>query len=436
MNEQEYNALVAKLGTDAANKIKSEMEAYKSTFQSMIDASKAGTLSADEYNKNKTAMDAAVEEVKSILSKQGTTMQEVLEKLDSKEMGSKSIADQLKADEEELRDIYKSHGRNKTYMLHMNTKGEWVMRPYDTTKAAGPHASVGNVGGAGNTSSIAQTIDATAILRMGGNAPIQSAYRNNPWIFPLVNLINVGFENPFFTWFEEQVKQGASATVLEGAAKPLVQYAYTLKSSQYKKEAMLVGFTEEFSIDFARLQSDIMAKAQVDLINRINSAILPNIIAAATAFNIGATYSPAADELASPNDWDVIAAMAAQAEQATFSTQANAAIVSTIKKYRMGTMRDAQGQWLNKPEVLNGIDVVSNPEQAAQAVMVGDFKNYNVALRGGIIVRVGYNGTDFANNMFSTVIEQFYFDYISALRAPAIVKGPDFATVKAAIVAA
>lgn len=432
MNEQEYNALVAKVGTEAANKIKSEMDAFKSTFQGMIDTAKAGTLSADEYNRNKTALETSVSEVKEILAKQGTTMQEVLEKLNTKEVGSKSIGEQLKTDEAELREIYKSHGKNKTYMLHVNSKGEWVMQPFDTTaKAAGPHASISGVGG--GTSAISQTIDATTLLRMGAGATINSGFRNTPWIFDLVNLINVGFDNMFFTYFDEQAVQGASATVLEGGAKPLVQYTYALKSATYKKEAMLVGFTEEFSLDFARLQSDIMAKAQIDLINRINSAILPNIVSAATAFSIGATYSPVGNKVTAPNDWDVIAAMAAQSEQSTFSTQANAALVSTIKKYRMGTMKDTTNQWLNKPDVLGAINVVSNPGQAADNVMVGDFKNYNVALRGGIIVKVGYNGTDFANNMFSTVIEQYYFDYMSALRSPSIIKGPDFATVKTAI---
>jgi hypothetical protein len=46
---------------------------------------------------------------------------------------------------------------------------------------------------------------------------------------------------------------------------------------------------------------------------------------------------------------------------------------------------------------------------------------------------VGYNGTDFGDNKFSTVMEQFYYDYISTVRKVAIVSGPDFATVKAAI---
>jgi hypothetical protein len=50
-----------------------------------------------------------------------------------------------------------------------------------------------------------------------------------------------------------------------------------------------------------------------------------------------------------------------------------------------------------------------------------------------MIMRVGYNGTNFAENKFSIVLEQFYFDYISAIRAKALVKGTDFATVKTAI---
>ena len=39
--------------------------------------------------------------------------------------------------------------------------------------------------------------------------------------------------------------------------------------------------------------------------------------------------------------------------------------------------------------------------------------------------------TDFAENKFSVVMEQYYFDWISNIRKSAIVKGPTFADVKA-----
>ena len=112
---------------------------------------------------------------------------------------------------------------------------------------------------------------------------------------------------------------------------------------------------------------------------------------------------------------------------------ANVAIMNTNKKYRMGILKDSQNVYLGAPPVLSNMSYTSNPSVAADAVIVGDLKQYNIAMRGGLILRVGHNGTDFAENKFSQVIEQYYFDYISDLRKSAIVKGPDFATVKTAI---
>jgi hypothetical protein len=99
----------------------------------------------------------------------------------------------------------------------------------------------------------------------------------------------------------------------------------------------------------------------------------------------------------------------------------------------MGLTKETTGGYLNTPDILGGVSFIGNPDMAADSVIVGDFKQYNIILRGGLIVRVGYNGTDFAQNMYSVVLEQFYFDYISTVRKTAIVKGPDFATVKTAI---
>jgi hypothetical protein len=372
-----------------------------------------------------------------IATKQGTTLQEISAKLNGNETGSKSISEQLKADEDRLRQVYKNRSGAVEYLVTMNSKGKWVMTPYDSSKAAAVHGTVDGLGGGGTTSAVSQNIDATTLLRLGANANIVSNFRNTPWIFNLCNLINVGMDNPFFMWFDEQAVQGASNNVAEGGTKPKQQYAYKLQSSSYKKEAVLVSFTDEFRFDFVQLESDIMNKVQIDLINRINSAIIPNIKAAATAYNQGAAYK-GVDGIVNANDWDALAALAAQVENNTFASLANSAVMSTTKKYRLGTIKDAQGRWMNPPDVLANLSIVSNSDAniGADDVLVGDFKNYNIALRGGIIVRMGYNGTDFAENKFSTVTEQYYFDFISEIRKAAIVKGPDFAAVKAAIAAA
>lgn len=417
--------------------------AVKQMSENMKDGFKAGLVSKEELSalisgiqmelkgEQAKSLKDQLEELKEMAKKQGTTLTELGLKMNGVESGNKSIAEVLHESKDELQKVYTNGSGTKEFMVTVNHKGEFVARPFDRTKAAGPHATIADVGTAGNTSSIAHSLTTAAILRMAGDAPIQSQYRNSPWIFELCNLVNVGFNMPVAFWYDEQAKQGASAAVTEGGSKPLSQYAYTLKSAEYKKEATLLGFTEEFTMDFERLQSDILGKGRIDVINRINTAVLARIITAGTAYNTQASFGTRA--AANINDWVALAAMAAQVDNATFGANANAAIMSTYKKYNLGTTQTTQMEWLNAPDVLNNLALIGNPAMSADDVLVGDFKQYNILLRGGMIVKVGYNGTDFAENRYSTVLEQFYFDYISALRQPAIVKGTTFATVKGLI---
>jgi Phage capsid family len=392
-----------------------------------------GGLKIDPSSDEAKTLKEELEDLKEKARKQGTTLQELGLKYNQIETGGKSIAEVMEESKEELRQVYNSRSGIKHFMINVNHKGEFVARAFDptATKDAGPHATIAGVGGGGNTASIANSMTAATILRLAADAPIQSQYRNTPWIFDLCNLVNAGWDMPFAIWYDEQVKQGASATVAEGASKPLSQYAYTRRSADYKKEATLLGFTEEFNLDFTRLQSDILSKGRTDLINRINTAILANIITAATAYNTAASFGtrPAGNV----NDWLALAAMAAQVDSVTFGSNANTAVMSTFKKYNLGTSQTDDKAWLNTPDVLSNLAMVGNPAMGADQVLVGDFKQYNILLRGGLIVRVGYNGTDFAENKFSVVMEQYYFDYISELRKAAIVKGETFTTVKTAL---
>lgn len=428
-NESEQKLVLAM--KKYANQIKegvSKGVVTKEDLQGML-----GGMKIDPTSDEAKTLKEELEDLKEKARKQGTTLQELGLKYNQIETGGKSISEVLEENKEELKKTWNNGSGAKHFMINVNHKGEFVARMFDptATKDAGPHASIGNVGGAGNTASIANNMTAATILRLAADAPIQSQYRNSPWVFDLCNLVNAGFDTPFAIWYDEQVKQGASATVTEGALKPLSQYAYTRRSADYKKEATLLGFTEEFNMDFQRLQSDILGKGRTDLINRINTVILGNINTAATAYNTQASFGLRA--AGNVNDWVALAAMAAQVDSATFGTNANTAVMSTFKKYNLGTAQTDDKAWLNTPDVLKNIAMVGNPALAADQILVGDFKQYNILLRGGLIVKVGYNGTDFAENKFSVVMEQYYFDYISELRRPAIVKGETFETVKTAL---
>lgn len=436
MTEQELKTLQEKVGADAAAAMQKKLEAYEEKAKQFANEAAKGKISEDTFKEYKETAEKTLLDLKEIAEKQGTTMAEIANKVNSKDAGTKSIAEVLKEDEETLKKVFLQGSGSKTYMINVGEKGEFVMKPFDTTsKTVGPVATVSGING-GTAASIFQSIDASSLLRLGGEAAIFSQYRNTRWIFDLCNIINADYSTLLAMWYEEVAKTGASTNVAEGGSKPLSQYGYTLKTATYKKEATLIGFSEEFSLDFPRLQSDILGKGRVDLINRINTAVLADIIAAATAYNTATQYkNGAALSLTTPpyNDYISIDACAAQVDNATFGQQANAAVMSTFKNHRVNTQMDSQGRFLMPPAALGNLAFVGNPAMGTDDLLVGDFKQYNVILRGGMIVRTGYNGTDFAQNMFSTVLEQFYFDYISAIRAVAIVKGSTFTAVKTAI---
>lgn len=435
MEQKEFDELVKQVGEQAAKEIKTQMEGFEKKAKELAtSAVKDGGVTKEDFDEYQKKAEEAVDAIKEIAKKQGISIADLTEKMSSGSTGTKSIGQVLEESKEELGKLYSQGSGTKTFMVNVNSKGEFVAQPFDTTKAAGPHATTDGVGGGGNTASISQAIDAATLLRLGGNSPIISQYRNTPWVFDLCNLQNAAYQSntPFAMWYEEQPKQGSSATVTEGGTKPLTQYAYQLKTDTYKKEATLIGFTEEFNMDFTRLQSDILGKGRTDVINRINSVVLTDIIAKATAYNTAAEFT-GGTPIPFANDFDVLAAMAAQVDNATYGNLANAAVMSTFKKYRMGVEKDQNGMYLNRPGIINNLSMIGNPAMGTDAVLVGDFMKYNIILRGGFIVRVGYNGTDFAENKFSVVLEQFYYNHISSLHQSSIVKGETFAAVKAAI---
>ncbi len=441
MNELELAALTKTLGEQAASKIKAEMEAYDVKWKALseqIEKQKGGVTEA-QFTEWKAASDKMIEEVKDIAAKQGTTLAELtLNMKGGNKTTAKSVYEQLMEDAESIKQMTFDGSKNqsKTYMLDFGAGGH-LLTPVKFNndlkyKAAGPHASIANTDGAGGVSSISQSLDAATLLRVGLGSPVYNQFRNTPWIFDLCNTINGTYDasSAFAMWFDEVAKDGGSTTVAEGATKPKTQYKYVLKSQTYKKKATILELTEEFNIDFAQLENNILNVGRTDLLNDVNSDILADIMDNASTYDSGEAFLNST-AVPNVNDYDAIAALAAQVDSATFgSIQANAAVMSTNKKYRMGITKNELGSYLNRPDVLANVGFVGNPAMGSDALLVGDFKQYNILLRGGIIVRIGYNGTNFAENKFSIVMEQFYINYITTARKPAIVAGPDFATIK------
>lgn len=432
---EEKNALVGELGSQAAVKLEKTIAEHDAKVKKEIEAvSIQKGASSEQWETLKQAQEEFKAKIEGIAQEQGKTLATLRDAISVSGMSKfESIHDVLKKDESKLAKMFNDRNGNLAYEIKMTDKGEIFAKPYaGAQKAAYSHATIDDVDNGANVASISHALSLGTILRMGADSPIVSQFRNTPYIFDLCDTIEVN--SPIVTWMDELPKEGASDNHVEGAAKPLSQYFHQIKSGEYRTEATLLTFTNKFNLDFARLQQEAISAARADLANRINASVQTDLFTAATAYNQGATFAPLINK-ENPNDYDAIAAMAAQAESATFGgVTSNAVLMSTLKKYAIGLTTDETLAYLNSPNVISNLAFVGNPGVPnVDDVIVGDFKQYKILLRGGMIMRVGHNGTNFAENKFSVVLEQDYFNYISAIRATALVKGTTFATVKAAI---
>lgn len=451
MTNEEKQALAKQIGDETANKIKSLSDTVdtqaKNIAEKAAEEKTKGFVSATDFNAYKESTEALVEEVKKASVAQGTAIAEMkLSKAAAEGEKQMGVGEFLHSQADKLKAIKSGKSPVLDFMITCDKNGNFhaveVKREDDNTiKTVGPHATVDGVAGAGNVgaanvSSIFQSMSASAILRAISDAPVQEVYRNNQWLFSSLGLEQVGMENRVAFYFDEEPKTGGSGTVAEGVAKPYVQYGARLRSADYKKRAVAMEFTDEFQFDFQFLQTYFLQKARIDLFNDINQDVYSRLVTAGTAYTaVDATNFKTANGgvVANGNSYDVLVALAAKVNKNTFGANANAAIMSTEKAAAISITKDTQGRYIGRPDYIQNMNFIENPSVGIDDVLVGDFSQYKLQMRGGLIVRAGLNGNNLIENKMTYVMEQFYFDYISPLRQAAILKGSTFGAVKTLI---
>lgn len=456
MTDQEKQALAKQIGDETATKLKTLSDSVDKTSKEIAekaaDEKTKGFISKTDFDDYQEKTKLLVDEVKEIARKQGVAIGEMkLTATQQNEAKKFGVGEFLSRNGETLKAIKNKTG-NKQYLDFMITAdksgsfhAQEIMREDNgTIKTVGPHATVDGVAGAGNVAagnvgSIYQSISASAILRSVTDATINEQYRNNTWLFSSLGLEQVGMENRVAFYFDEQPKTGGSAIVPEGTAKPYVQYGAILRSADYRKRAVAMEFTDEFQFDFQFLQTYFLQKGRIDLYNDINADVYSRLLAAGTAYASAdaANFKLAnGGPLANINNYDVIVAMAAKVNKNTFGANANASIMSTEKAAANTIQKDLQGRYIGLPTYIENMNMIENPAIGIDDIITGDLSQYKLQMRGGIIVRAGLNGNNLIENKMTYVMEQYYFDYISPLRQPAILKGQTFAAVKALLTAA
>lgn len=447
MTHEEKQALATQLGSEATSAIDKAIAPFKTkmdALESEVKANKGG-ISEETLKAARTETAAALEEIKEIARKQGLTLAE----LQLKAVGineEKTMIQTMDDHAESIRKAGRPGNEQVEFMMYSDAKGElkatrWdsgKKRAWSTDKAAGPHATIGGVGAPGNTASVTQVFNAASILRMGSEAPITGLFRNTPWLFDLINVTGGSFDQRYALWIDEAIGDpaGSAATVVpEGGVKPLSQYKAIMRSAEYKKHAHIMNFTEEFVMDFERLYNYFLQVGRVDVLNKINDTVLADLISIATPYTAAmATDFKNGDPVTNANDYDALVALATQSNSVSFgAVSANAAVMSTQKQGRISITKNTFGDNLKAPSYLDSVKLVGNPSMVGDDVVVGDLSQYNLLLRGGMLVAVGLNGNDFSENKFTVRQEQYYFNYISELRKAAILKGQTFAAVKSLI---
>jgi hypothetical protein len=350
-----------------------------------------------------------------MLKAYGIELNSIKEKVDNGNAPKESPLDIFKKELEEKKDELAAIKRNKSGQIAF------------TIKTAGPTGTT-VIGGETNASIVNNGFSAATLLRLG-DGEVHTIQRGTPFILNFVSVGNT--DAPALLWFDEVPKEGSFAVTAEGALKPLQQYKFERRTSDYKKAAGYTVITEEFDKDFPRLVSTIKRLMEIDCKNDMNTIILADMVASASAY----AYPALDDQIDNADDYAAIGAAIAQVQSLRYTP--NVLVLNPADAWRMRLQKGTDGHYVMPPFTWNGQTyefgkVVVDPSVAVGNFFLGDGSVYNVDLRGDIIVRIGYANDDFIRNQYSMVVEQFFYNYISTSRKTALIYG-SFATIKAAI---
>ncbi len=410
MTEEEFKALVAKVGAEVANLIKAESDKLETKLKADHANVMAGIATKEEIEAFKTTVLESNKTLEEALKAQGEKMGE----LEAKTSGS------LDGTVEKFRTEFESR-KSELDKIKQDKSGIISF----TIKAAGV---TGTIGIGGNTSSLTEQGAAAALLRLG-DGPVYAIERGLPFI---LNFVSVGNTNASaLIWFDEVQKEGDFAITAEGALKPLVQYLFERRTASYRKAAGYSVITEEFDNDFPRLVSTIKQLMAIDVRNKMNDLILTDMLTQASAY----AYNGLDGQIDNADDYAAIGAAIAQLSN--FYYTPNVLVLNPADAWRMKLTKGTTGYYVMPPFQWNGKTyefgtVIVDPRVTAGNFFIGDGSVYHVDLKGEIIVRMGYANDDFIRNQYTLVVEQYFYNYISNARKAGFIYA-NFDVVKADI---
>jgi HK97 family phage major capsid protein len=407
---------------------KSLEEVSKMTLQEQQDYMTA--KAAHEAETRKTEIAKAIEE-----AQKNNVSKEDIEKLTAKQSEIIKEIERLGLETKASKEASKGQGQGgtmaeaieKALLSVQDDINKAVAGKQDTAIKAVVTMQVDNTIGSGATQ-----------VTITDNTGIVSAYRKREMRY-LANVSVGRTSGNRALWIEQTAEDGTPIMLGEGDAKTQLSSIWQEKTAEVKKIAVYGKVSTELMADIPQLvsyiQNNLMKRLDIVLENQLISGnnTGDNLNGAnnlATAFSAGTL----ANTITTPNDYDVVAAVALQSELA-FGVP-NGIFVNPAIVTRMKLTKDSTGAYVmptftttNGLEVA-GMRVIPTTALSGENFLGGDLTVLNVLIREELGIQIGLDGNDFTNNKKTMLIEKRLVQFASANDVACLIKGA-FNTAKA-----
>lgn len=432
MEQKEFDALVAKVGEEAAKVIKAKVEEAQKALDAKIEALSKEGVTKSELKKNEDALKLAIEEANKatydafngILKTQGEAIGELKLQIKADKNGKHVSFNQA------LEDAFANEDVAKQLQSIKDNGGKQSGPLLITIEKAAVDLTTGNTIGAGVT--YASLLSNTGII-----SPIR---RREEKYLQAVSVGTIAGNRAL--WIEETDEQGTPVFIAEGAAKVQLSSLWVEKTAPVQKIGVYGKVTTELMDDLPQLISYIKSS----LMKRLSVVVENNLLVGPGTGNtlfgaktLATTFSAGANALAidQANEFDVLDAIALQVEVANGIP--NAVFIHPATWAKMKGLKDTTNRpvWKDYIEpngsvVYAGMTIITSTAVTAGEFIGGDMEVLHVLYREQMSIQIGLDGNDFTNNKKTILVEQRLVQFASANDTPVIVKGV-FATAKAAL---
>lgn len=218
-------------------------------------------------------------------------------------------------------------------------------------------------------------------------------------------------------WVYETGQEGAAAGTAEGVAKNQIDNNFVVTSISLLKQTAYFKLSTEMLTDVPFMQSWIRNKLIVRLLNHVDNQVidgdgtgtnLNGLVTQATAFAAG-TFALTVDNA---NKVDVLAVAANQIRIANHSGSLTILMhPSDVTSLKLEKITSTDKRYVDRllqvgsTMTMDGIPIIESTAITAGDYLIGDFSKALIAEKGGIMVEVGLDGTDFTKNMRTILAE-------------------------------